>query len=121
MSSILNFDTFHILSTVDFLRVKFFMNLFAIWYWFHVKSFEKVNFDKFSHCAFRTEEPYVTPGPDLPDEMGRHCATKINETHVLITGGFNIDGKTYFVDTRGTVISKRIHIVEKTLWNQSKV
>ena len=56
--------------------------------------------------AFRTEEPYVTPGPDLPDEMGRHCATKINETHVLITGGFNIDGKTYFVDTRGTVISK---------------
>ena len=45
--------------------------------------------------------------------MGRHCATKINETHVLITGGFNIDGKTYFVDTRGTVISKRIHIVEK--------
>ena len=27
-----------------------------------------------------------TPGPDLPDEFGRHCITKFNETHALITG-----------------------------------
>ena len=76
---------------------------------FDTCSISKVNFCGIVKVwfAFRTEEPYVTPGPDLPDEMGRHCATKINGTHVLITGGFNIDGKTYFVDTRGTVISNR--------------
>ena len=38
------------------------------------------------------------PGPDLPDEFGRHCVTRVNETHVILTGGYNIDGATVLVD-----------------------
>ena len=40
------------------------------------------------------------PGPDLPDEFGRHCVTRVNETHVMLTGGYNIDGATVLVDVR---------------------
>ena len=40
------------------------------------------------------------PGPDLPDEFGRHCVTRVNETHVMLIGGYNIDGATVLVDVR---------------------
>ena len=47
----------------------------------------------------RLDGPSI-PGPDLPEEFGRHCVTKINETHVILIGGHDKDGATLLVDIR---------------------
>ena len=42
-------------------------------------------------------------GPELPIKLSDHCVTAINETHIILTGGFNSDvfddlSNTYFFD-----------------------
>ena len=39
------------------------------------------------------------PGPNLPMNFVDHCMTNLNESHVLVAGGFDRKGETILVDT----------------------
>ena len=49
-----------------------------------------------SHNKFQDE---FFKGPYLPMDFFYHCATKLNDSFVLLTGGVYNNGKTLLVDT----------------------